>query len=38
MCDFKNKRVYISGPMTGMSDWNREAFQEAATYIRNASA
>ena len=38
MCDFKNKRVYISGPMTGMKDWNREAFQEAETYIRKMGA
>ena len=38
MCDFKNKRVYLSGAMTGMQDWNREIFQEAANYIRSQGA
>lgn len=36
--DFANKRIYLSGPMTGMHDWNREAFIEAARYLRNQGA
>lgn len=27
-------RIYLSGPMSGMHDWNREAFTEAAAYLR----
>ena len=35
---YYGKRIYLSGAMTGMHDWNREAFQEAATYLRNQGA
>ncbi|MBR3158414.1 MAG: DUF4406 domain-containing protein [Atopobiaceae bacterium] len=38
MCDFKDKRVYLSGAMTGMHDWNRDQFAEAARYIRSQGA
>ena len=39
MCrDLDGKRIYLSGAMTGLPDWNREAFQEAATYLRNQGA
>ena len=27
--DFKGKRVFLSGPMTGLPDWNRDAFDRA---------
>lgn len=27
-------RVYVSGPMTGLPDFNRAAFNEAATWLR----
>lgn len=27
-------RVYISGPMSGMADWNKGAFRRAETHIR----
>ena len=36
--EFANKRIYLSGPMTGMHDWNRETFIEAARYLRNQGA
>lgn len=36
--ELEGKRIYLSGPMTGMADWNREAFGEAARYLRNMGA
>lgn len=38
MTNFDGKRVYLSGPMTGIKDWNRPAFMEAATFLRNQGA
>ena len=29
MTHVRGRRVYLSGPMTGMEDWNRPAFDEA---------
>lgn len=29
MTSVKGKSVYLSGPMTGMPDWNRDAFMAA---------
>lgn len=29
MHDFNSKRVFLSGPMSGKPDWNREAFAQA---------
>ena len=29
MTHVKGRRVYLSGPMTGIKDWNRAAFDEA---------
>ncbi|WP_067622957.1 DUF4406 domain-containing protein [Alicyclobacillus acidiphilus] len=28
-------RIYLSGPMSGLPDWNRPAFMEAAGRLRN---
>ena len=36
--EIANKRIYLSGPMTGIYDWNREAFIEAARYLRERGA
>lgn len=36
--DVNGKRIYISGPMTGIKDWNRQTFMEAAVYLRNNGA
>lgn len=36
--ELEGKRIYLSGPMTGMKDWNREVFEEAARYLRNMGA
>ena len=37
---FKNpvrkKRLYVAGPMRGIKDFNFPAFDEAATFLRNA--
>lgn len=35
---FEGKRVFISGPMTGMPDWNRAAFADAECMLRKAGA
>ena len=35
---YEGKRIYLSGAMTGQKDWNREAFEEAARYLRNQGA
>ncbi|MBR2804220.1 MAG: DUF4406 domain-containing protein [Eggerthellaceae bacterium] len=36
--EFAGKRVYLSGPMTGIANWNRESFDEAARYLRSMGA
>ena len=36
--DLTGKRIYLSGAMTGLPDWNRQAFAEAANYLRNQGA
>lgn len=36
--ELAGKRVYISGPMSGLRDFNREQFAEAARYLRNQGA
>lgn len=38
MYDFKGKKVFLSGPMTGMPDLNREAFAEAEQLVRALGA
>lgn len=39
MCiELADKRIYLSGPMTGIYDWNRESFSEAARYLRYQGA
>ena len=30
----QGKKVYISGPMTGYPNWNKEAFEKAAEHVR----
>lgn len=34
----KGKRVFLSGPITGMPDYNRELFAEAEKYLRGSGA
>lgn len=34
----KGKRVFLSGPITGMPDYNREMFAEAERYLRGCGA
>lgn len=36
--DYYGKNIYLSGAMTGHKDWNREAFNEAARYLRKQGA
>lgn len=36
--DFNGKRVFLSGPVTGMPDWNRKAFLDAEVRLREAGA
>ena len=36
--EMANKRIYLSGAMTGKPDWNREAFAEAARLLRGQGA
>ena len=36
--DLKDKGVYISGKMTGLPDFNRQAFLDAEKYIRKQGA
>lgn len=35
---FDGKRVFLSGPMTGLPDWNRTAFQAAENAAYEAGA
>ncbi len=35
---YKGKRVFISGPMTGMPDWNRAEFERAERELRELGA
>lgn len=35
---FSESRVYLSGPMSGMTNWNRDAFDDAARYLRQMGA
>ena len=30
-----NERVYVAGPMTGLPDYNRQAFRDAAAQLRS---
>lgn len=36
--DITGKRVYLSGPMTGIEDYNRAAFDRAALDVMDAGA
>lgn len=36
--ELDGKRIYLSGAMTGQHDWNREAFAEAARFLRGQGA
>lgn len=36
--DFDGKRVFLSGPVTGLPEWNRPAFDEAAEWLRDQGA
>ena len=36
--DFNGKKVYISGPVTGKRDFNRQAFLDAEVRLREAGA
>ena len=36
--DFFGKNVFLSGPMTGIDGWNREAFANASAYVRDRGA
>lgn len=36
--DFDGKRVYLSGPMTGIPDWNAPAFADAKRAVMAAGA
>lgn len=36
--EMANKRIYLSGVMTGKPDWNREAFAKAARLMRGQGA
>ena len=36
--DFRGKRIYLSGPMTGYEDWNRHAFAEAEEWCYGQGA
>ncbi|MBQ6411168.1 MAG: DUF4406 domain-containing protein [Atopobiaceae bacterium] len=36
--DFKDKNVYLSGPMTGHEDWNRAEFNRFAWHLRDMGA
>ena len=36
--DFKDKNVYLSGPMTGFDDWNRAEFNKFAWNLRDMGA
>lgn len=38
MSNVKDKAVYLSGPMTGKPDWNREAFADACWKCIDAGA
>jgi hypothetical protein len=33
MTHVKGRRVYLSGPMTGKNDWNKDAFFDASNYL-----
>ena len=35
MTHVKGRRVYLSGPMTGIKDWNRDEFNRAERAIRS---
>lgn len=36
--NFKDKRVFISGPMTGLPDWNRAEFERAERELYDLGA
>ena len=38
MTHVRGRRVYLSGPMTGIPDWNRVAFDEAEKRLRELGA
>ena len=38
MIHVKGRRVYLSGPMTGLPDWNRAAFDDAEKRLRELGA
>ena len=38
MTHVKGRRVFLSGPMTGLPDWNRAAFDDAEKRIRELGA
>ena len=38
MTNFDGKRIYVSGPMTGKKDYNRQEFAEVTRFLRNQGA
>ena len=38
MAHVKGRTVYLSGPMTGIDDWNRAAFDDAEKRLRELGA
>lgn len=36
--NMNGRRVFLSGPMTGMPNWNRELFDDAEKYVRGKGA
>ena len=38
MTHVNGRRVYLSGPMTGIEDWNRAAFDDAEKRLRELGA